>query len=282
MIRVTDAYLESLITEDVPYIDLTTEILGIGDALGEIEYFTREDAVLCGTEEVIRMMRMLDIEVTYSVPSGTRIAAGDVFLKAQGRADQLHMAWKACLNVFDHYSAISTKTRQMVDLAHSVNPAVQILTTRKSTPGTKPLTTKAVMVGGAFPHRLGLSETVLVFDQHLQFMGGIDGLISHMAEIRSRCVEKKLFVEANKEDAIRLVQAGVDGIQLDKVPAEELTDLIWTLKSINPHITLIAAGGINMTNVKDYASTGVNGIATTALYTCKPLDMSVRMHALQQ
>ena len=89
----------------------------------------------------------------------------------RGTAAQLHQAWKVCLNVFDHLSAVATKTRMMVDAAHAANPSCEILTTRKGMPGVKDLLVEATIAGGAFPHRLGLSETVLVFDHHLSFMG---------------------------------------------------------------------------------------------------------------
>ena len=52
------------------------------------------------------------------------------------------------------------------------------------------------------------------------------------------------------------------------------------LKAINPHVTIIAAGGVNLGNAAEYAATGVDGLATTCLHFAKPLDMSVRMSAL--
>ncbi len=282
MIRVSDSYLENLLIEDVPYIDLTTEVLGIGSKAGIIEYFTREDAWLCGTEEVARIMAKLGVEVISSVPSGTFVKAGEVFLTAKGNADALHMVWKVCLNIFDHYSAITTKTHRMVEMVHAVNPNCQVLTTRKSMPSTKPLTIHAVMIGGAFPHRMGLGETILVFNQHLAFMGGVDGFIESIDTIHARCVEKKLFIESSVEDACRLAEAGVDGVQLDKVSVEVLNDLVPKLRAINPRITVIAAGGINMDNAAEYAATGVNGMATTALFAVKPLDMSVHMIEVEE
>lgn len=279
IIRITDARLEQLIAEDVPYIDLTSHILGIGDQPGSIEYYTREACVLCCTEEVTRMMAMLGCAVTWSLPSGTRLEPGQAFLRATGAASALHQAWKVCLNMFDHYSAVATKARKMVDAAHAANPNCEVLTTRKSTPGNKDLLTKAVMVGGAFPHRLGLSETVLVFDNHLAFIGGLDEFIRQLPQIRRRCIEKKLFVEATADDARRLVRAGVDGIQFDKVPVEELGALVEELHGIDPHVSLVAAGGIRPDNAGDYAATGVDGLVTTSLFTAKPVDMSVHMTA---
>lgn len=170
--RFSDARIDAFIEEDVPYIDLTCEVLGIRNQSGEIEYFTRESCVLAGIDVARRIMRNLDCEVLASSKDGQEISAGQTFFTVRGAAADLHAAWKACLNVFDHLSAVATKTRSMVDAAHEVNPACEILTTRKSMPGAKDLLTCAVMAGGAFPHRLGLSETVLVFEQHLAFLAG--------------------------------------------------------------------------------------------------------------
>lgn len=277
MLRISDARLDYFIEEDVPYIDLTSEVLEIGEECGEIEYYTREDCILCCTEEVVRIMEKLNLEVTYFEKSGVRLAAGDSFLRAYGQAANLHMAWKACLNMFDHFSAVATKTAKMVSEAKRGNSNCEVLTTRKSAPGSKDLLTKAVMVGGAFPHRLGLSETVLVFDNHVEFMGGFDAFLEKLPQIKRRCVEKKIFVEANAEQALLLAKADVDGIQFDKVEPEKLKGLVRELRKINPRTTLIAAGGINPQNAKEYAETGVDGLVTTALFTAKPLDMSVRM-----
>lgn len=277
MFYITDAYLESLIAEDMPYLDLSSHLLGIDDALGTISYFTREDCMVCGTEEVVRIMAKLGIEIVSSVPSGSVLAAGDDFLVATGRAGALHAAWKVCLNIFDHLSAVATKTRRVVDAVHSVATTMPLLTTRKSMPGTKPLLTKAVVTGGAIPHRLGLSETVLIFANHTSLIGGFDGLLKKLPEVLASSCEKKVFVEATADQAFELAGAGVDGVQFDKLKPAELIDLVPQLRQINPALTLIASGGINENNAAEYAATGVDGLATTALFTAKPLDMSARI-----
>lgn len=167
--RFSNARIDAFIEEDVPYIDLTCEVLGINNQPGEMEYFTRESCVLAGTDIARRIMRNLGCEVLASSEDGQLVSAGQTFFTVRGAAADLHAAWKVCLNVFDHLSAVATKTRSMVDEVHAVNPECEVLTTRKSMPGAKDLLTCAVMAGGAFPHRLGLSETVLVFEQHLAF-----------------------------------------------------------------------------------------------------------------
>lgn len=275
-----DARIDHFLIEDLPYIDLTCHVLGISDEPGEMEYFTRESCVLAGVAVARRMMDKLGCTVESARADGDRIAAGESFLVVRGTAEQLHAAWKVCLNVFDHLSAVATKTRAMVDAAHAANPRCEVLTTRKSMTGVKDLLTHAVTVGGAYPHRLGLSETLIVFDHHYDYLGGFDAFVERLPEFKARCIEKKLFVEANAEQARVLARAGVDGIQLDKIPVDELAPLVKELREINPRTTLIATGGINPQNAAAYAATGVDGLATTAPFSAKPLDMSVRMRPL--
>lgn len=277
MVVFPEARIDYFISEDVPYLDLTSEVLGVADQAGEMEYYTREECVLAGTDVVRRIARNLGCEVVAVRFDGDRIAAGESFMTLRGPASALHQVWKVGLNTFDHLSAVATKTRQMVDAAHEANPRCEILTTRKSMPGAKDLLTAAVRAGGAWPHRLGLSETVLVFDHHIAFLGGFDAFVERLPEVKRRCVEKKLFVEAGEEQARILARAGVDGIQFDKVPVERLASLVEELRAIDPHLTLIVAGGINPGNAAAYAATGVDGLATTAPFSAKPLDMSVRM-----
>ena len=276
----SDARIDYFIAEDLPYLDLTCEVLGLSGVPGEMDYFTREDCVLAGVEVVRRMMGKLGCEVVSAREDGDRISAGETFMTVRGDVESLHAAWKVCLNVFDHLSAVATKTRAMVDAAHSVNPRCEVLTTRKSMNGVKDLLTSAVVAGGAFPHRLGLSETVLVFEHHYKFMGGFDAFVERIPEIKARCVEKKLFVEADAACARVLAGTQVDGIQLDKIPADELAGLVAEIREANPRIALIATGGINPQNAAAYAACGVDGLATTAPLSAKPLDMSVKTRVL--
>ncbi|MDO4399678.1 MAG: ModD protein [Coriobacteriia bacterium] len=277
LVRIPQNRIDYFIGEDIPYLDLTSLVLGVGDSPASMEYYTREACVLAGSAVVAHMATTLGCEVVHADADGARLTPGQVFMTVQGTAAALHQLWKVGLNTFDHLSAVATKTRAMVDAVHAVNAHCEVLTTRKSLPGAKDLFTEAIIAGGAFPHRLGLSETVLVFEQHLAFMGGLDGFLAQLPEIRSRCCEKKIFVESTPKQATALAEAGVDGIQLDKATPEVLERLAPKLRAINPRITLIAAGGVNPENAAAYAATGVDGLATTAPFTAKPIDMSVRM-----
>jgi molybdenum transport protein len=125
---------------------------------------------------------------------------------------------------------------------------------------------------------LGLSETILVFKQHTAFLGGVDALLPILDAIKARACEKKINVEVeDREDAIKLCRAGVDAIQFDKIPPEELKQIVRDLKRINPSVTIIATGGINIDNVEKYAGTGIDSINTSWIYYGKPVDIGVEI-----
>ncbi len=274
MYYTSDETLEKLIKEDIPYVDLTTLILNIGKQKGKISFTSRENAVVCGTEEAVRVFNKLEVAADNFVPTGMCVEPGQRLLEARGNAEGLHLVWKVSMNILEYYSSIATRTKKLVDAVKSIDSKIEVVTTRKGLPGTKELAIKAVIAGGGLPHRLGLSETVLIFKQHMNFMGGINGLVNKIEEIKFRACEKKVIVESEcREDAIRLCKAGADGLQFDKIPPSELKGIVEEIKSINPHVTLIATGGINESNIRDYAQTGVNSISTSWVYFGKPVDI---------
>jgi molybdenum transport protein len=267
-----------MIKEDVPYFDLTGWMLGIRSQPGSIDCFTREDITCCGTEEVEQIFRRLDVRTEFMRASGERLSAGETLISGLGAAESLHVAWKVSQNILDHCSGIATKTRRMVEAARAVNPRAAILTTRKGFPGTKALSLKSILAGGAFPHRLGLSETILVFRQHMNFIGGFEGLLARIPDMKRGACEKKIIVEAvSLNEALLLCRAGVDGVQFDKLSAPELRRAVEALRPSFPGAALLAAGGINEKNIAEYAATGVDGIVTTSLYSAAPADIGVRI-----
>jgi molybdenum transport protein len=277
---ISDETINRFIKEDVPYIDLTTLVLGISGQKGKIQFFSREDAILSGTEEVARIFNKLNINVIKNCATGSLIKKNEVFLEGEGTAENLHISWKISQNILDYSSGIATKTRTLVDKVHNINPNISVITTRKNIPGTKELAIKAVIAGGGFPHRLGLSETILVFKQHLNFLGGINRLNEILRKIKSKACEKKVIVEVeNLEDALLLCRNGVDGIQFDKIPYDILKKNVDILKNINPSMVILAAGGINENNIEDYAKTAIDAIVTTSVSYAKPIDIGCKIES---
>ncbi|HLO88850.1 MAG TPA: ModD protein, partial [Nostocaceae cyanobacterium] len=146
--------------------------------------------------------------------------------------------------------------------------------------GTKPLSLKAILAGGAAPHRLGLSETILIFKQHLIFIGGISGLTERLIQIRQRFPEQQICIEVETEaDAWLVAQAGVDLIQFDKISPLDLNKLVPQFRQQYPNLKLAVAGGINLANIKEYAATGVEILVTSYPYFGKPADIAAKMKA---
>ena len=277
MIHIHDDVIERIIREDVPSLDLTTWTLGLTDRPGSLTYTTREDLVVCGTEEAVRICDRLGVSAT-GPASGTRLDAGSTVLAATGDVAALHQAWRVCLKLLEGCSGIATRTARLVDRVRSVAAEVEVLTTRKHFPGAQDLVVKAVAVGGALPHRLGLSETVLIFEQHWVFYGGVEGLLPHLPAVRRRVPDKKLLVEVTTlDDALAVAGAGADGIQFDKTPPEDLREWVPRLRAERPELVLLAAGGIGGHNAEAYAGTGVDGLVTSWVYFGPPADLRTRI-----
>lgn len=278
MVFIPEQLIDRLIQEDVPYFDLTTHALNFGDKPATIRYATRHQTRLACVEEVAAMLAKVEAKVNLKFNSGKTLEAGVPILIAEGKADALHTVWKASQNLLEYACGVATKTHRLVELARAVDPRVMLYTTRKSIPGTKAIAVRAILAGEAYPHRLGLSESILIFEQHLKFIGGIEGLIQKLPILKSQMLEKKIVVEVTEAgDAIALAAAGIDEIQFDKVSAAQLSKIIPKLKSIHPGISLLAAGGIDEANIAEYAATGINGIVSTSPYYAKPANIDVKI-----
>jgi molybdenum transport protein len=271
-----DSDIERFMEEDIPYGDLTTHLLGIGDRHGRIVFATREETTLSCTEEATRLLQKCGATVVSCMPSGTKLSTGIEFLAAEGPAQALHAGWKVALNLLEYASGIASRTRRITEKSKAANPFISIVTTRKSFPGTKKIAIKAITAGGALPHRLGLSETVLVFKQHTAFLGGLESFLDSVAELQKKARESKIIIEADTvEEALLIARSGADVVQLDKNTPIELAEAVAAIRTVNPNILISAAGGINESNAAEYAATGIDIIVLSSVYFGKPSDIGV-------
>jgi molybdenum transport protein len=215
------------------------------------------------------------------MPSGTKLSAGIEFLTAEGPAQALHTGWKVALNLLEYASGIASRTERIVEKCRAVNSNLAVVTTRKSFPGTKKISIKAITAGGALPHRLGLSETVLVFKQHTAFLGGLEAFLGTVAELKYKARETKIIIEADTvEEALLIARSGSAIVQLDKIKPAELIDAVTAIRSANPDILISAAGGINEENASEYAATGIDIIVLSSVYFGKPSDIGVTIQPI--
>lgn len=272
MIVLSDAALAALLAQDVPYGDLTTESLGLAGRPARIRFAARGAMVLAGTEEAARLIALAGGTVHSLRPSGTAVEAGAAFLEGSGPADALHRAWKVAQTLVEYASGIATRARRIVDAA----PGVTVACTRKNFPGAKDLSVKAVLAGGAVMHRLGLSETLLVFPEHRAFLSGPPE--AWIADLRRKAPEKKIVVEAaSVEEALALARAGADVVQLEKLPPEAARAVVEGTRGLSPAPVVAAAGGVNEENAAAYAAAGCPLLVTSAPFFGRPADVKVTL-----
>lgn len=282
MILLSDHELETLLAEDVPYGDLTTASLGINDQRARITFSTRErPLVVSCMEEAVRLCGLYGLEIDGFVKTGTLVPPQSVFLEARGEAGNIHRIWKSVQNLLDYASGIATYTREAVLLARSINPDIVVATTRKTTPFTKKIAIKAVESGGGVAHRLGLSESILIFDYHRVFFPAEEAFSEALNRAKKANPEKKIVMEAgNFDEALTFARLGADILQLEKFPLSKLSDAVQMLRADYPNVTLIATGGISAKNIAEYAGTGIDMIVTSSPYSAQPADIKVRIEPL--
>ena len=214
---VPPSLIERLLAEDVPHTDLTTEALGIGAVQGRMEFRARGAMTVAGIDIAAALVSYAGADVSVPVPPGARAEPGDLLLSASGTAAALHLSWKAAQTLTEILSGIATATRALVDAVEAVNPDVKVACSRKTVPLTRQLSAMAIRAGGAINHRLGLSETILVFAEHRVFLP--DASLKELAaRLRREAPEKKRGIEvATVAEACEAIEAGFEIVQLEKM-----------------------------------------------------------------
>ena len=271
-IALSNAELEALLREDVPYGDMTTAALGIVGRSGQIRFHARDAMIVCGIEEAGRLFELAGAHTELFAVSGDTVPAGVPLMSAGGPASALFQAWKVAQSLVESASGISSVAMRMVEQAGSATVAC----TRKHFPGIKPMVVKAVYAGGAVMHRLGLSETVMVTAEHRAFLDD-EERASYLKRIHKRLPEKKCVVEVDTvADALLLVQQGCDVIQLEKLAPADVAQVVAAAHARGDGRTVVAAaGGINPGNVAEYAASGADVLVTSAPFFAGPRDVQV-------
>jgi molybdenum transport protein len=275
------AELEQLLADDVPYGDLTTDALGIGAADGLMEFKARDRMVLALAEDAAAIIELAGGRVDLHASSGTALDQGSSILTAHGPASALLRSWKVAQTLIEIWSGVATDARAIVEAATAVAPNIAVACTRKNVPGTKRFAVAAVKAGGAVMHRLGLSETVLVFPEHRAFLGE-EMLAESVDRLRRDAPEKKLVIEVNTlQEAVVAASVGFDVIQAEKFTPAEIAALVKRMAIMaaerSSYPVIAAAGGINAGNVGAYALAGANIVVTSSPYLARPRDVQVRI-----
>jgi len=264
--------------EDLPWGDLTTEALFPPGTRARAEVLVKRPGVLAGLEVFGAVFRYLDREARLEVysPDGTEVQAGTVAAAVEADARALLAGERVALNFLNHLSGVATLTRRFVRAVEGL-PCC-IVDTRKTIPGLRLLEKYAVRAGGGANHRFGLSDGVLVKDNHLALLRrqGVS-LEEALRRLRHR-VPHGVRVQVEVTDLEQLdevLSAGVDAVLLDNMPLEALREAVARCRG---RAVTEASGGITLENVRAVAETGVDLISVGALTHSAPaLDVSLEL-----
>ena len=272
--------IDQIILEDLPLHDETSRALGLDKQPGKIEIHAREAGMVCGLQIANQMAASLNLKIMSSLQDGDVIQPDLVVLTAEGDARNLHIFWKQALNIIEHLSGVAGYTHAMLCQARQHQPSIQVATTRKALPSARRFLQYAVLCGGGIIHRTGLSETLLVFEQHRAFFPELS-LQDFVQRLRQHSPEKRVMLEAETaQQAIEAAQSGADQLQLDKFSVGQLRELVPQLKQRAPGLVIAATGGVKLETAPAYAQTGVDILITSSPYHAKPADFGAKITPL--
>jgi molybdenum transport protein len=279
--RLPAARLEGMLREDAPYGDLTTLALGIGDIRGQAVLRAGATMTLCCAEEAEALFRLAGCtEVHRVASSGGLLEEGGTILTAEGPVAALNLAAKVAQSLMEVASGVATRAARIRMEARTARPDIIVACTRKHLPGAKDVMLKAITVAGCVPHRLGLSDSLLVFAQHRAFLGR-EPAHRWVSRLRAAQPGRQIMAEAeNVDEAVLLAHAGVDIVQCDKVTPEQFAEVARALADHPARPRLAASGGVHEGNAGAYARAGADILITSAPYGAAPLEVKVAMERL--
>ena len=268
-----DDLIKRAITEDINYIDSTTDLLIDEDDISEAYFVAKADGVLAGIDVAMRVFTMLDdtIEMNIHFADGDEIKKGDIIAEFKGHTCAMLKAERTALNLLQHMSGIASYTNKCVKEVEGTNAS--IADTRKTLPGLRALQKYSVVAGGGRNHRYNLTDAAMLKDNHIDAYGGITQAVTalrkkagHMLQIE---VEVRNFEELDEALAVK-----ADVIMLDNMSCEDMKKAV----EINAgRAKLEASGNVTLDNIRDVALTGVDIISLGALtHSVTAFDISMK------
>jgi len=262
--------------EDIAQGDITTEALIFPNLKGHASLMVKSRGVLAGIRVAEITFTRVDPSLFFEtlIQDGMQVRPGDCVAVVRGRVASILKAERVALNFLQHLSGIATETARYVDAVSGTK--ARIMDTRKTTPGLRLFEKYAVKMGGGHNHRQNLSEQVLIKDNHLAALRaeGMDlgDVVRRARQNTPLTIPIEVEVET-VEQAREAVEAGADIIMLDNMGLAQMRRAVKIIKGMS---LVEASGGINLSNVKAVARTGVDHISVGALtHSVKALDISL-------
>jgi len=274
---IIDEAVLAALDEDGAFRDITTGALVWPDAWGRGVFVAKRPGVIAGLPVAAAAMAAIDGEVVFDtlVEDGARVSEGAELAEVEGRLAAILACERVALNFLQRMSGIATLTRDFVDAVSGTN--ARILDTRKTTPGLRVFERYAVRAGGGQNHRFGLSDGVLIKDNHIaaaRHRGAVD-LAQIVAEARAAAPHTvRIEIEVTNLDEVReAMESRADVVLLDNMDAG---DIQRAVEIIGGRAIVEASGGVTLDNVGALAAAGVDYISVGRLTHSAPaLDISL-------
>ena len=257
--------------EDIGTGDITTEYLDLAKKNASAQLIAKQDGILCGLQIAFQVFKTVDNDVKCVAykKDGDKVKSGDLLAKVEGYSHSILQGERVALNFLQRMSGIATMTREYVD---AIKPyAAKLLDTRKTTPLLRALEKYAVKVGGAYNHRKGLYDMVLIKENHIRAVGSITKAVE---KVKKQNTSYKIEVEVTTlTELSEALKCKVDRVMLDNMSLDMMK--LATVKFAEK-IELEASGNVNLETINQIAATGVHYISCGALtHSYKSMDISL-------
>jgi nicotinate-nucleotide pyrophosphorylase (carboxylating) len=274
----TEPIVRAALLEDLGRAgDITADATIPEDTQATIVMAARQGGVVAGIDLAAIAFELVDptLEVKTLITDGSTVAKGDKVMRVAGSARAILTAERVALNFAGHLSGVATLAHQMVQLVEGTS--ARIVCTRKTTPGLRALEKRAVRLGGAANHRLGLDDAILIKDNHIAVAGGITAAVTRARQAIGHLV--KIEVECDTLDQVtEAASLNIDVIMLDNMAPAELREAV---SLIDGRAITEASGGINADSVRAVAEAGVDYISSGAITHSAPsLDLGLDFETL--
>ena len=262
--------VSAAIEEDLKNIDKTSNILpSITNGVAKIK--VKQAAILCGSPWVNYCFNQIDknIKVIWHFNEGSKIKTGDEICTISGNYNHILMGERVAINFLQTLSGTAS-TSNLMNLKIRRYKA-KLFDTRKTIPGLRVAQKYAVQVGGAFNHRFGLYDRILIKENHIKSVGSVTQILN-IAKKKYSLKDVQIEVE-NLKELKEAVDSGATNILLDNFSLKGLTKAVQINKN---KAVLEASGDVDINNIIDFAKTKVDRISIGALTkNIKAVDFSM-------
>ena len=252
--------------------DITSVATVSGSERVVADFVARKAGVIAGVEMAVATLREVGItDMQVHLNDGDAVAPGSVVMTVRGDTRAILLAERTALNFLGHLGGIATLTNTWVKAI--AGTACTIRDTRKTTPGMRLLEKAAVVAGGGANHRLSLSESALIKDNHIAAAGGVSAAFT---KVRAVFPDAFIEIEVDSIDQLKEVAAqSPDLVLLDNMTPAQCKEAVAFVAG---RFKLEASGGISLENTLAYAQSGVDYLAIGALTHSAPvLDIGLDM-----